>query len=200
MGSECGRRSILYIDSRQSERGCCLSSPDVEDWRVQATSTDHRALPNPEIRRIRRRRRQFHPEAWPKRRPTTSSASASTTLNSVPIEQCAPLAMNVSAKRCQQSHALLTTIGDPLDASAYRKRNVVAVCHAKRHRGADALSRLTILITRKRSMVTSTTAEVDTTDSTSRTKRRRPRSGTRQRQSAQLRGAAQPVPLLRETH
>src|SRR5260370_27805585 len=35
---------ILYIDSRKTERGCCLSYPDFEDWRAQATSFEGMAI------------------------------------------------------------------------------------------------------------------------------------------------------------
>jgi hypothetical protein len=29
---------ILYVDTREHGRGCCVSYPDFEDWRAQATS------------------------------------------------------------------------------------------------------------------------------------------------------------------
>jgi macrolide transport system ATP-binding/permease protein len=37
---------ILYIDSRKTGSGCCLSYPDFEDWRAQATSFEDMAVVN----------------------------------------------------------------------------------------------------------------------------------------------------------
>ena len=37
---------ILYIDSRKTGRGCCLSYPDFEDWQTQATSFEGMAIAN----------------------------------------------------------------------------------------------------------------------------------------------------------
>jgi putative ABC transport system permease protein len=37
---------ILYIDSRKSEHGCCLSYPDFKDWQSQARSFEGMAIAN----------------------------------------------------------------------------------------------------------------------------------------------------------
>ncbi len=37
---------ILYIDGRKTERGCCLSEPDFEDWQAQARSFEGMAIAN----------------------------------------------------------------------------------------------------------------------------------------------------------